>query len=602
VVKKASPPKRSSSQPRGINANFVRGTIAPFEVKNGKTIWENFFQGTSYQGEGEGVLLKKDTPAGFVLPLFPATLGQRTQGKLVYRAGEYILDGTPTDSKAKVGGKGRCMGFIIKEPKAGDLPNCCIYPFGIMVEMDLPATTDDRPTELTVCFNELYRGCRSRLREQEWASRSEQDKRVPAQAVTFTYPEQLVKGTVLTYIQELEARRPHVGARIISSTPLFGKTIPKKLLDKSFPLPGLGNCATIGPFLVATAECVLDQNKFRKLCEKLLGKEQGTGNQAKIKLAKLAARIYRDATSSEEPKEDDQFKSILQRLRNSAADTANEMAASYPNIMCNQQMREGLRTMGLPCGPLMHLALSKETGRVIKVTNFVEQTNDGQIHQVATEYRGSDSCQGEIHLLHAPFDLSGKGPIWGVHANHFTLLPPGGRQLIKVAPDNDKWWSKPARNEDAVDGLAKVMQAASRGSSKGKKKETKKGPNTKGQINGAGTGGLPRTGPLRFQQVNPKLALSKSRERYEMYKTALTIEDAEAKGMTRADLKYDCEKGYAKLGTAPATSHDPETATPMGGAAQVPHPQDDAGPPATAAMVAPDNEPAGTVGGATNPQ
>jgi hypothetical protein len=49
---------------------------------------------------------------------------------------------------------------------------------------------------------------------------------------------------------------------------------------------------------------------------------------------------------------------------------------------------------------------------------------------------------------------------------------------------------------------------------------------------------------IRFQQANPKKIGSKSYERYENYKHTRNITDALDAGATRADLKWDTERGY----------------------------------------------------------
>jgi hypothetical protein len=54
----------------------------------------------------------------------------------------------------------------------------------------------------------------------------------------------------------------------------------------------------------------------------------------------------------------------------------------------------------------------------------------------------------------------------------------------------------------------------------------------------------PALDEIRFQQQNPKKAGSKSYERYELYKHTRHITDALDAGATRADLKWDTERGY----------------------------------------------------------
>jgi hypothetical protein len=50
--------------------------------------------------------------------------------------------------------------------------------------------------------------------------------------------------------------------------------------------------------------------------------------------------------------------------------------------------------------------------------------------------------------------------------------------------------------------------------------------------------------PIRFQQVNPKKVGSKSYGRYEMYKRSKSVKTALEAGATRADIKWDKERGY----------------------------------------------------------
>jgi hypothetical protein len=54
----------------------------------------------------------------------------------------------------------------------------------------------------------------------------------------------------------------------------------------------------------------------------------------------------------------------------------------------------------------------------------------------------------------------------------------------------------------------------------------------------------PALDEIRLQQANPKKIGSKSYERYENYKHTRHITDALDAGATRADLKWDTERGY----------------------------------------------------------
>lgn len=78
-----------------------------------------------------------------------------------------------------------------------------------------------------------------------------------------------------------------------------------------------------------------------------------------------------------------------------------------------------------------------------------------------------------------------------------------------------------------------------------------------------GTGDLPTAG-LSYQQANPKRPGSLSWFRYEKYKSATTVQDALSKGMKRADLKFDFERGFVVGdGTSSSSLKKPIASSPI---------------------------------------
>ena len=550
----------------------VIGKVAPWQTVDSKVAFEHFKLVKYGQGQkASGVFLRPGSvKAGLILPLFPSRVGVLTQGEFVYNFEGHILDGTPETGQL-VGGKGLCLGFHVKEPREGEQPNCSIHAYGIMLMMDLTATVD-APVELTACRNSHYRGSRSDTQAMEWAARSEQDKCVPDVGHSFIYPRQSVKETVLKHAAKLMERLPPVGTRILSSVLLPGKGLPGAVQAQSIPIPGLGDCALIGPALLAAARVVPSRKKFRKLVCKLFGGEEASGQLSDVEVCTIAERFYFDATSDHVITQDAQLKDLLQRLRNVAADTATKLKGLHPGIMGRpdsefaQDFQPNLREMGLSCGASMLLALSRLLDSVIEVTSFERQENDLSIHQVVKEYRGADSCQGRILLLHACHDLKAK-EFWGECANHFTILAPKGRQLIPTLPLKAQWWKGAVQGKDkgkspsTVNGLELLMQSAA-AATKGKA----------GLARGVKQP-LPKSGPISFLQANPKKEGSKSHQRYELYKFATTVEEAFQLGMKPADLKHDHERNFATVAAA------------------------ESAPRATAASDASDTEPTGNVGG-----
>ena len=54
--------------------------------------------------------------------------------------------------------------------------------------------------------------------------------------------------------------------------------------------------------------------------------------------------------------------------------------------------------------------------------------------------------------------------------------------------------------------------------------------------------------PITKVMANPKKKGSKSYDRFELYKEGMTVNDALAAGVLRADIAYDSERGYITIG------------------------------------------------------
>ena len=54
--------------------------------------------------------------------------------------------------------------------------------------------------------------------------------------------------------------------------------------------------------------------------------------------------------------------------------------------------------------------------------------------------------------------------------------------------------------------------------------------------------------PITKVVANPKKKGSKSYDRFELYKEGMTVNDALAAGVLRADIAYDSERGYITIG------------------------------------------------------
>ena len=59
---------------------------------------------------------------------------------------------------------------------------------------------------------------------------------------------------------------------------------------------------------------------------------------------------------------------------------------------------------------------------------------------------------------------------------------------------------------------------------------------------------VPESGPIRYQLTNPKREGTLCHARYEEYKCARTVQEALEKGATKADLKWDAERGFCEFG------------------------------------------------------
>ena len=67
-------------------------------------------------------------------------------------------------------------------------------------------------------------------------------------------------------------------------------------------------------------------------------------------------------------------------------------------------------------------------------------------------------------------------------------------------------------------------------------------------------GAVPTATAVRFRRRNPKRPNTQSHARYEKYKSATTVKQFLDRGGTRADLRNDVDKGFAKLGKGLAAS------------------------------------------------
>ncbi len=56
------------------------------------------------------------------------------------------------------------------------------------------------------------------------------------------------------------------------------------------------------------------------------------------------------------------------------------------------------------------------------------------------------------------------------------------------------------------------------------------------------------SGPVRWQQLNPKRKYSAAADRYDRYKTAANFKDARSAGMNTMDRSFDDHHGYVELG------------------------------------------------------
>ena len=73
---------------------------------------------------------------------------------------------------------------------------------------------------------------------------------------------------------------------------------------------------------------------------------------------------------------------------------------------------------------------------------------------------------------------------------------------------------------------------------------------------------IERAAPIAVRQENPKKG--KSAERYELYKRATTAREYVALGGTKADLKYDIQRGWVTV-LAPVVAEAPAPAAEAGG-------------------------------------
>ncbi|KAH8091952.1 hypothetical protein JL720_5527 [Aureococcus anophagefferens] len=72
-------------------------------------------------------------------------------------------------------------------------------------------------------------------------------------------------------------------------------------------------------------------------------------------------------------------------------------------------------------------------------------------------------------------------------------------------------------------------------------------------------GAVPTATAVRFRRRNPKRPNTQSHARYEKYKSATTVQQFLDRGGTRADLRNDVDKGFAKLGKAARRDFDDDS-------------------------------------------
>ena len=72
-------------------------------------------------------------------------------------------------------------------------------------------------------------------------------------------------------------------------------------------------------------------------------------------------------------------------------------------------------------------------------------------------------------------------------------------------------------------------------------------------------GAVPTAAAVRFRRRNPKRPNTQSHARYEKYKSATTVKQFLDRGGTRADLRNDVDKGFAKLGKAARRDFDDDS-------------------------------------------
>ena len=78
-------------------------------------------------------------------------------------------------------------------------------------------------------------------------------------------------------------------------------------------------------------------------------------------------------------------------------------------------------------------------------------------------------------------------------------------------------------------------------------------------------GAVPTATAVRFRRRNPKRPNTQSHARYEKYKSATTVQQFLGRGGTRADLRNDVDKGFAKLGKAARRDFDDDKGRARGG-------------------------------------
>jgi len=148
-------------------------------------------------------------------------------------------------------------------------------------------------------------------------------------------------------------------------------------------------------------------------------------------------------------------------------------------------------------------------------------------------------------------------PAWdasGAHANAAALY---ARRRIALAPKQAAGPQKPSR-ADRLKRRANLPppEAGAGGRTSLKydggssdEKTTRKKPRASPQTRDAALL-IERAAPIRVSQHNPKKG--KSAERYEAYKAATTAREYVALGGSKADLKYDIQRGYVTVLPPPA--------------------------------------------------